>query len=64
MSEARELEPCPWCPEPALSGRISAGISNMQWVAYCDNIDCPVQPMTDGFDTEAEAISCWNRRQP
>jgi len=57
-----ELKECPWCTDPPISGRISAGLTGTQWVAYCDNIDCPVQPMTDGFETEAEAIAAWNHR--
>jgi len=60
MTDTTEkLLPCPFC------GRVGEGYqcheSDMHFVE-CTNKKCPVQPHTDWFETESEAIAAWNRR--
>lgn len=47
---------CPFCGGPAEVHQLRKG----EWYVACGNGDCPVNPETNTFDTEAEAIEAWN----
>lgn len=47
---------CPFCGGPAEVHQLRKD----EWYAVCGNSDCPVNPETNTFDTEAEAIEAWN----
>lgn len=53
-----ELKPCPFCGGLAEAIQIRKGV----WYVACGNSDCPVNPDTNIFDTETDAIEAWNRR--
>ena len=54
-----QLKPCPFC-----GGEASMRIRPYCSVVYagCLNSDCKIQPTTDWYDTDEEAIEAWNRR--
>lgn len=47
---------CPFCGGPAEVHQLHKD----EWYVVCGNSDCPVNPETNTFDTEAEAIEAWN----
>lgn len=47
---------CPFCGGPAEVHQLHKD----EWYVACGNGDCPVNPETNTFDTEAEAIEAWN----
>lgn len=47
---------CPFCGGPAEVHQLRRD----EWYVTCPNEDCPVNPETNTFDTEAEAIEAWN----
>lgn len=47
---------CPFCGGPAEVHQLRKD----EWYVACGNSDCPVNPETNTFDTEAEAIEAWN----
>ena len=47
---------CPFCGGPAEVHQLRKG----EWYVACGNGDCPVNPETNCFDTEVEAIEAWN----
>lgn len=55
-----EIKRCPFCgtePETAYSE------GNKTYGIRCDNDECPLEVGTWEWDTEAEAIAAWNRRE-
>ena len=59
-----ELKPCPFC-----GGEPSTGFIDYEgdtWVGKhevsCFNNKCVVQPNTDSYETEEDAIKAWNTR--
>ena len=58
--EAKTKEPtpraCPFCGGLAEVHQLRKG----EWYVACGNGDCPVNPETNTFDTEADAIEAWN----
>ena len=56
-----ELLPCPFCGGAAKLFKGHLGF----WHVMCSQSDyseCSVIPITNGMDTETEAIAVWNRR--
>lgn len=53
-----EPSPCPFC------GHTPSVLAdkNDSWYIACCAEDCRVNPETEGFDTETDAIRAWNRR--
>ena len=51
-----ELKPCPFCGGPAEVHQLRKG----EWYVTCQSDSCPVNPETNTFDSEAEAIEAWN----
>lgn len=47
---------CPFCGGPAEVHQLRQG----EWYVACGNDSCPVNPETNCFDTEADAIEAWN----
>ena len=47
---------CPFCGGPAEVHQLRKG----EWYVACGNGDCPVNPETNCFDTETDAIEAWN----
>ena len=47
---------CPFCGGLAEVHQLRKG----EWYVACGNGDCPVNPETSCFDTEADAIEAWN----
>lgn len=47
---------CPFCGGPAEVHQLHKD----EWYVVCGNSDCPVNPETNTFDTEADAIEAWN----
>ena len=47
---------CPFCGGPAEVHQLRKD----EWYVACGNGDCPVNPETNTFDTEADAIEAWN----
>lgn len=47
---------CPFCGGPAEVHQLRQG----EWYVACGNGDCPVNPETNCFDTETDAIEAWN----
>lgn len=47
---------CPFCGGPAEVHQLRKD----EWYVVCGNGDCPVNPETNTFDTEADAIEAWN----
>lgn len=47
---------CPFCGGPAEVHQLHKD----EWYVACGNSDCPVNPETSCFDTEADAIEAWN----
>lgn len=47
---------CPFCGGPAEVHQLHKD----EWYVVCPNEDCPVNPETNTFDSEAEAIEAWN----
>ena len=47
---------CPFCGGPAEVHQLHKD----EWYVACGNGDCPVNPETNTFDTEADAIEAWN----
>ena len=47
---------CPFCGGPAEVHQLRKG----EWYVACGNGDCPVNPETNCFDTEVDAIEAWN----
>lgn len=60
MSE--KLRSCPFCGAAAITDHVEMGAFSY-WRSGCVNVDCPVRPETDGFETEAEAVEAWNHRE-
>lgn len=59
MSEI-ELKPCPCCGSEHVEVALYARRRNIQYYIVC--IECFIK--TNIFDTEREAIDCWNTRKP
>jgi Lar family restriction alleviation protein len=59
-----ELKPCPFCGGEASTEFID--YEGDTWVGkhevICCNDTCVVQPNTDGFEPEEDAIKAWNTR--
>ena len=51
-------KPCPFCGGPAEVHQLRKG----EWYVTCQSDSCPVNPETNTFDTETDAIEAWNRR--
>lgn len=47
---------CPFCGGPAEVHQLHKD----EWYVACGNSDCPVNPETNTFDTEVDAIEAWN----
>lgn len=47
---------CPFCGGPAEVHQLRKD----EWYVACGNGDCPVNPETNTFDTETDAIEAWN----
>lgn len=47
---------CPFCGGPAEVHQLHKD----EWYVACGNSDCPVNPETNTFDTETDAIEAWN----
>lgn len=47
---------CPFCGGPAEVHQLHKD----EWYVVCPSEDCPVNPETNTFDTEADAIEAWN----
>ena len=47
---------CPFCGGLAEVHQLRKG----EWYVACGNGDCPVNPETNTFDTEVDAIEAWN----
>ena len=47
---------CPFCGGLAEVHQLRKG----EWYVACGNGDCPVNPETNCFDTEVDAIEAWN----
>ena len=47
---------CPFCGGPAEVHQLHKD----EWYVACGNSDCPVNPETNCFDTEVDAIEAWN----
>lgn len=58
MSEAVELEGCPFCGGPAEIWRASPGTTRKAWIACMGR--CVA--ISKEHETDAEAIAAWNRR--
>lgn len=52
--------PCPYCGGAA--EKYEAGLVRLISFGCADSNDCKVCPGTDGFATEAEALTAWNTR--
>ncbi len=58
-----ELKACPFCGGKAEVGTCGQAVNdNLTYYVQCDN--CDVRPCTMNCDTEAEAVSDWNKRAP
>lgn len=56
-----ELKPCPFCGgEPEVIGWKWEDMTEHR--VRCLTVNCPVNPRTPIYDTEAEAIDAWNTR--
>ena len=62
MSE--KLKCCPFCGKKSDfdEWKQTKIFEKIAFRVLCVNIDCPVQPATDWFNTKEEAIEAWNRR--
>lgn len=67
----KELKPCPFCGGKARIRDLydvvdwtedDEPITKRRFVCECSEEECLVNPVTDVFDTEVEAIEAWNRR--
>ena len=55
-----ELLPCPFCGgEATVSYNTAYG-----FIPWCDNSNCILNELTNGYETEAQAIKAWNTRTP
>ena len=53
-----KLKPCPFCgSKPEM-----LAIKRDEWVVTCTCDTCAVNPETDSFRSEEEAVSAWNHR--
>ena len=59
MSDETTLLPCPFCGGEA---KLFKGILGFWHVMCKDRDGCGVVPITNGADTETEAIEAWNTR--
>ena len=60
MSEAVDLEPCPFCGGAAEIWRATPGTTRKAWIACVGR--CVV--ISKEHETDAEAVAAWNRRAP
>jgi Lar family restriction alleviation protein len=59
-----ELKPCPFCGGES-EIHADVGFSDLKrphFSGYCTEDSCPVEPCSNGFKTEEEAVEAWNTR--
>lgn len=59
MSEIK-LKPCPFCGETKLENIITRGMNERYFISHYDDIFTIKSSI--GFETKADAIKAWNRR--
>ena len=57
-SKAPVTKPCPFCGDIPTVHELQVG----PWQVSCQNMDCPIGPESDFFETSEEAIKAWNNR--